>query len=69
MRKLLINLTVACLLTASLPALAIDPLSAKALDDICARATEEPDTIETRLCITYINGFLDGAVATDGRVT
>ena len=47
---------------------AIEPLTAVQLKEICAEAKEKPDTAEARLCVYYVKGFLDGAVATDGRV-
>ncbi|NNF15484.1 MAG: hypothetical protein HKN70_02000 [Gammaproteobacteria bacterium] len=56
-----------CLLVAPRSA-AIEPLGAAQLKEICAGAMENPDNVESRLCIFYVKGFLDGAVATDGRV-
>ena len=47
---------------------AIEPLDAEQLREVCADAEANPDSAETRLCIFYVKGFLDGAVATDGRV-
>ena len=47
---------------------AIEPLTAVQLKEICGEAKEKPDTAEARLCVYYVKGFLDGAVATDGRV-
>lgn len=68
MRALITAMTViSCLLFASRVA-AIEPLSATQLQAVCADAVEEPDAAETRLCVFYVKGFLDGAVATDGRV-
>jgi len=40
---------------------AIEPLSASELQEVCADQ-------ESRLCVFYVKGFLDGAVATDARV-
>ena len=68
MKTTLTSLAMTLLLLTTTPALAIDPLSAKALRDICATAADQPDTAEARLCVFYVKGFLDGAVATDGRV-
>ena len=47
---------------------AIEPLSAKELSAICADVDLSAENSESRPCITYVKGFLDGAVATDGRV-
>lgn len=47
---------------------AIEPLTAEQLEEICAGAVDNPDSTDSRLCIYYAKGFLDGAVATDGRV-
>jgi len=49
-------------------AFAIDPLTAFQLQEVCGEASERPDTMEARLCLYYVKGFLDGAVATDSRV-
>lgn len=68
MRNLLIYIVaVTCLLT--MPrASAIEPLSAAQLEEVCSEATTSFDGPEARLCIYYVKGFLDGAVATDARV-
>ena len=55
-------------LLVSAKSLAIEPLDAEQLQEVCANAEAEPDSAETRLCVFYVKGFLDGAVATDGRV-
>ena len=68
MKKLQMIVGLASLCLLSLPASAIEPMSAKALNDVCDRAAVEPDTDDARLCVAYVQGFLDGAVATDGRV-
>ncbi len=68
MKTLFASLALSLLLLTAPPASAIDPLSAAALRDICANAGDEPDTAEASLCVFYVKGFLDGAVATDGRV-
>ena len=49
-------------------ATAIEPLTAIQLQTICADAVKDPEATDSRLCIFYVKGFLDGAVATDGRV-
>lgn len=68
MRILLICvMALSCLLGAP-RASAIQPLTAIQLKEVCANAMEREDTPEARLCVYYVKGFLDGAVATDGRV-
>ncbi len=47
---------------------AIEPLTAEELKTICTGVELAAENSESRPCITYIKGFLDGAVATDGRV-
>ena len=56
-----------CLLAANRVS-AIEPLTAAQLNDVCADSREKRDSPKARLCIYYVKGFLDGAVATDGRV-
>lgn len=50
------------------PAWAIEPLTAEELRTICANVDLSAEDSESRPCITYVKGFLDGAVATDSRV-
>jgi len=57
----------ACLFAANQVS-AIEPLTATQLNEVCADSLEQRDSPEARLCIYYVKGFLDGAVATDGRV-
>jgi hypothetical protein len=47
---------------------AIEPLTAIQLQEACSDAGSNADSSESRLCIYYVKGFLDGAVATDARV-
>jgi len=68
MRLGLIAFTVTACLLASPRAVAIDPLTAVQLQEVCGEATERPQSMEARLCLFYVKGFLDGAVATDSRV-
>jgi hypothetical protein len=49
-------------------AAAIEPLGAPDLKEICTPAKIDPAAPDARQCILYVKGFLDGAVATDGRV-
>lgn len=47
---------------------AIEPLTATQLQEVCAETGSDSDDAGAQLCIYYVKGFLDGAVATDGRV-
>lgn len=47
---------------------AAEPLSASRLQEICSDGAAEYDSAEAQLCLFYVKGFLDGAVATDARV-
>lgn len=60
-------LALAALLAAA-PAGAVAPLAGSELRELCRSAPENPQATGSRLCVLYINGFLDGAVATDERV-
>lgn len=68
MRILMICITATSYLLAAPQASAIEPLTAAQLHEVCADSREQPDDPEARLCVYYVKGFLDGAVATDGRV-
>lgn len=68
MRILLICImAVSCLLVAP-RASAIEPLTAAQLEQVCVDYREEGNSPWSTLCLYYVKGFLDGAVATDGRV-
>jgi hypothetical protein len=47
---------------------AVEVLSAKELASHCALLGSEPEGLDGQYCIRYIQGFIDGAVATDVRV-
>lgn len=47
---------------------AIEPLTAEQLKEFCSEAETGYGDTESLLCIYYVKGFLDGAVATDPRV-
>jgi hypothetical protein len=50
-------------------ALSVEPLSTEELATHCKHYTVEPVGEDAAFCVRYIQGFIDGAVATDGRVT
>jgi hypothetical protein len=48
---------------------AVEALSTEELISHCAVYEEDPDGKDGIFCVRYIQGFIDGAVATDERVT
>jgi len=47
---------------------AVEPLSAKELASHCVVYPEAPESLDGQFCSRYIQGFVDGAVATDVQV-
>ena len=47
---------------------AVEVLSIHELVSHCERLDQEPEGTDAQYCIRYIQGFIDGAVATDARV-
>jgi hypothetical protein len=47
---------------------AVEILSAQELASHCVLLESDPEGIDGQFCIRYIQGFIDGAVATDARV-
>lgn len=47
---------------------AIEVLSIHELVSHCERLEADPDGADAQYCVRYIQGFIDGAVATDARV-
>lgn len=68
MRTLLISIAVLGCLLASPRAWSIEPLTAAQLQQACVEFPEKQTSPYSALCIYYVKGFLDGAVATDARV-
>ena len=68
MKNLFICFMAVTSLAAAKQVSAIEPLTATQLHKVCVDSRDQPDSPEARLCIYYVKGFLDGAVATDGRV-
>ena len=55
-------------LAASGPVHAVEVLTAAALKSHCTLLSANPESVDGQYCIRYIQGFIDGAVATDARV-
>lgn len=55
--------------SAATNALAVEALSTEELISHCALYEDDPDGEDGIFCVRYIQGFIDGAVATDERVT
>ena len=53
----------------SAPATAVDALSTEELASHCEHYDKDPAGKDGIFCVRYIQGFIDGAVATDERVT
>lgn len=49
-------------------ATALEVLPVKELAEHCALLESQPDGVDGQYCIRYIQGFIDGAIATDARV-
>tara|TARA_R110001592_G_scaffold240929_2_gene501278 strand:- start:105296 stop:105805 length:510 start_codon:yes stop_codon:yes gene_type:complete len=61
-------LVVFMLLFAGSPARAVEVLSAEELASHCVLLRSDPDGADAQYCIRYIQGFIDGAIATDVNV-
>ena len=48
---------------------AVEALSTEELVSHCVFYEEDPESVDGVFCVRYIQGFIDGAVATDERVT
>lgn len=47
---------------------ALEVLTAQELVSHCTFIVDEPDGVDGQFCVRYIQGFIDGAIATDARV-
>ena len=54
---------------ASSNAYAVEALSTEELVSHCIYYKQDPESVDGVFCVRYIQGFIDGAVATDERVT
>ena len=50
-------------------AAAVEALSTEELVSHCVKYEQDPESVDGVFCVRYIQGFIDGAVATDERVT
>jgi hypothetical protein len=48
---------------------AVEPLSAIELASHCKHFQSAPESVDGTFCVRYVQGFIDGAIATDERVT
>ncbi len=68
-RSVLLPLAVlAVLLYPATPSVAVEVLSAEELESHCRVLPEDSEGADGQYCIRYVQGFIDGAVATDVRV-
>jgi hypothetical protein len=67
MYRLLILCGIAAM--ASSNANAVEALSTEELVSHCIYYEQDPESVDGVFCVRYIQGFIDGAVATDERVT
>lgn len=68
MRALFISMVAVSCLAAVPRASAVEPLTAMQLQQVCEDYRVDADDPWSLLCLYYVKGFLDGAVATDERV-
>jgi len=66
--KPIIFLTCTILTACGMRASAVEILSAEELASHCEAFPEDSDSTDGQYCIRYIQGFIDGAIATDVRV-
>ncbi|MFT6957042.1 MAG: hypothetical protein ACJAYC_002049 [Halieaceae bacterium] len=70
MPKFFLNLAVLLLMIVpTLSAHAVEQLSTKELALHCNHFADDPEGKDAIFCVRYVQGFIDGAVATDERVT
>ncbi len=62
-------IAIVALSAAASDVLAVEALSTEELISHCVVYEEDPDGEDGIFCVRYIQGFIDGAVATDERVT
>ena len=68
MKLIIICLSVFSLLLSTTSAKAAETLTTEELALHCSHYEKDPQGIDATFCVRYIQGFIDGAVATDERV-
>ncbi len=68
MKFIMVGITTLTVLLASNYARAVEALSTAELASHCSHYQKDPEGKDAVFCIRYIQGFIDGAVATDERV-
>ncbi len=68
MKIIMMNITVLSMLFAAGNARAVESLSTAELASHCSYYSKAPEGKDATFCVRYIQGFIDGAVATDERV-
>jgi len=68
-RMLFASLSALVMLLPIRDAAAVEPLSTTELAEHCAHYADDPEGKDALFCVRYVPGFIDGAVATDERVT
>jgi hypothetical protein len=58
----------AVILLSTQQASAFDPLSTKELAEHCSAYEKDPEGVDATFCVHYVQGFIDGAIATDEMV-
>ena len=65
----LVGIVFICLQFVLVPSVkALEVLSAQELASHCEFLESEPEGVDGQYCIRYVQGFIDGAIATDARV-
>lgn len=57
-----LTVSLACILSVR-PAIAIEPMTLKVLSELCENYQKDSESSESKQCVRYIKGFIDGAIA------
>jgi len=68
-RRLVAYLIMVAAILSTAKTTAVEPMSSKELTEHCVHYAENPKGEDAIFCVRYVQGFIDGAVATDERVT
>ena len=69
LKNVLTALPMLALCGAAFDAAAVEKLSTVELAEHCSHYESDPEGTDAVFCVRYVQGFIDGAVATDERVT